>query len=510
MTSVEHLASTDPADALVAGLVGAVPGPAALLCAQSLRLLTLNEEFRSRILPADGAVDLPALLRLLPAVDGGDRRSLDDILQLTPRGEIGPIARRLPDGHPIQIYSRRVTEEHHLLRVEIIPVAGDEYRPIEGLEVAPVTAVALVEALYTAPVPLLILDPLDRIAAWNQGFLQINESTPMEIGISFTELLHRYHAREQDWDLATPIDAEIPWVQERLRRHTDYSGPFEEYMGNGRWFLTSEHRSADGSTLIMHVDITRQKQAAEEVALAREQAEAANRAKSDFLALMSHDLRTPLNSILGFSEVIRDDALNDGLSKIYREYANDIHVSGQHLLELVNTILDLAKIEAGRFELDEEVSAPAPDVEAALRLLRDRFAVKRIDLQYENALGETRLLYDRRCLRQILMNLLSNAEKFTDPGGKVSVRLDRADGDIRIAVVDTGQGIAEDDLGRVLEPFGQVQGQRQGAAAGTGLGLPLVKSLTERHGGTFSLASKPGVGTTATVRLPAWRVRAPT
>lgn len=506
MTSAEQLASGLQEGELVQGLVGAVPGPAALVCAHTLRFVTVNDEFRSRILPETPVPTLPDLLNLLPPVNAGDAGGAAASLALTKAGDLVPVPRRLPDGHPVQIYSRRVTPDYHLVRVEIMPVAGDTYRPIEGLAVAPVTAVALVEALYSAPVALLILDPNDRIAAWNQGFLQINENAPLEIGITFTELLHRYHALEQDWDLAAPVDAEIPWVQERLDRHWHYAGPFEEFMGNGRWFLTSEHRAADGSTLIMHVDITRQKQSAEEVALAREQAEAANRAKSDFLALMSHDLRTPLNSILGFSEVIRDDALKEGLSPLYQEYAGNIHDSGQHLLELVNTILDLAKIEAGRFELNEETSVLAQDVEAALRLLRDRFETKRLTLDFDNRIGTARMLYDRRCLRQILMNLLSNAEKFTPPGGRVVVMLDVAEGDTVLSVDDTGQGIPPNELDRVLEPFSQ--GRRQGAAAGTGLGLPLVKSLAERHGGSFELNSAPGRGTRAAVRFPGWRRQA--
>jgi signal transduction histidine kinase len=238
---------------------------------------------------------------------------------------------------------------------------------------------------------------------------------------------------------------------------------------------------------------------------AKTQSELANRAKSEFLATMSHELRTPLNAIIGFAEVIKDRLFGPAMDR-YAEYAKDIFSSGQHLLSIINDILDMSKIEAGQMDLSEEEVAVTEVVESVVKLLSQKVDNAQISLTTETS----DLLFirgDRRKLKQILMNLLSNATKFTPAGGKVSiVSFLNPNGDLRIEVRDTGIGMAPDQIPKALAPFGQVDSTLARKHEGTGLGLPLVKALVEIHGGHFSIVSKPGHGTNAIVVLPKARV----
>jgi len=234
-------------------------------------------------------------------------------------------------------------------------------------------------------------------------------------------------------------------------------------------------------------------------------AEAASRAKSEFLALMSHELRTPLNAIIGFSEIIAQE-LRGAVPTPYRGYARDIHQSGQHLMMVIGDILDIAKAESNRLELHDEEEFLEDVIQPCLRQVASRASSGRVRLAARLPVG-VRLRCDVTKLRQVVLNLLTNAVKFTRPGGSVEVTgfLTR-EGDLTLCVTDTGIGIRPEDIPRVFSPFEQVESTFQRKHEGTGLGLPLAKALTELHGGTLRLSSVLGQGTQVSVVLPAERV----
>ncbi|RXF75390.1 sensor histidine kinase [Hansschlegelia zhihuaiae] len=243
---------------------------------------------------------------------------------------------------------------------------------------------------------------------------------------------------------------------------------------------------------------------------ARRRAEEANLAKSRFLATMSHELRTPLNAILGFSEVMKSEIFGAHVTPTYREYAGDIHQSGQHLLNLINEILDLSRIEAGRYELNEESLRLPPIVEDCHHLLKLRAKKRGIAIRETVEPNLPPVWADERAMRQIVLNLLSNAIKFTPQGGEIRLKLGwTASGGQYVSVADNGPGIPEEEIPLVLASFGQGSLAIKTAEQGAGLGLPIVKGLIDLHGGTFSLKSKLREGTEVIVTLPASRVMSP-
>ncbi|MCZ6772369.1 MAG: ATP-binding protein [Proteobacteria bacterium] len=240
---------------------------------------------------------------------------------------------------------------------------------------------------------------------------------------------------------------------------------------------------------------------------AKHQAEAANRSKSEFLANMSHELRTPLNAVIGFSDMMRNELLGPVGNPQYLSYATDIHNSGEHLLGLINDILDISKIGAGEMELYEEPVDIARIVRSSLTLVKTRAQEGGVTLQNHATGPLPALNADARKIKQIVINLLSNAVKFTPTDGTVTIAAAiEDDGCFSILVKDTGIGIAPEDIEKVLNPFIQADSTLARKYEGTGLGLPLVRSLVELHGGRFDLRSMEGVGTSAIVRLPAERV----
>jgi PAS domain S-box-containing protein len=243
---------------------------------------------------------------------------------------------------------------------------------------------------------------------------------------------------------------------------------------------------------------------------ARDRAETADHAKSEFLAMMSHELRTPLNAIIGFSEIMKMEALGPIGSAKYREFADDIHLSGRHLLDVINDILDLSKIESGKAGLCEENIVIPKLIRSALTLIGDNGKDSDVELDLECPDELPELRGDRRKLSQILVNLLSNGFKFTPAGGRITLRVwcSANDGHV-FQIADTGIGIAPEDIPKALAPFQQIDSRISRKHEGTGLGLPLTKALVELHGGSLDLQSEVGVGTTVTVRFPAHRVLAP-
>lgn len=255
--------------------------------------------------------------------------------------------------------------------------------------------------------------------------------------------------------------------------------------------------------LVALQDVTARRQEAEALREARDQATESSRSKSQFLANMSHELRAPLNAIIGFSEALERELFGPVGNPRYLEYATDIHDSGVHLLNLINDILDLSKIEAGHFELHEDETDLTEVVASACRIVRHRAQQAAIEIQANLLSPGIRLIADERALKQILINLVSNAVKFSNDRGTVCIEATASGEGLRIAVIDSGIGIAEHDIPKALAPFTQVDGTLSRTHEGTGLGLPLAKHMTELHGGTLSIVSRPGHGTTVFVDLPA-------
>ena len=302
----------------------------------------------------------------------------------------------------------------------------------------------------------------------------LNEEGQVE---NFESEIYRHKSRERIW------------VSENARLVRDGSGRPLFYEGTVR-------------------DITELKQAGEELDIARREAEAANSAKSQLLANVSHELRTPLNAILGFSEILAGEMLGP-LDERYRDYAKDIHDSGLHLLSIIDDLLDLSKIEAGRLNLNEDIVNVVELFDTVSRFVRERASSAGLTMSIDLPPDLPAVKADRRALRQVLLNLLSNSVKFTPAGGHIALEAIREPGGgIGFRVRDTGIGIAAGDIPRAMEPFGLIDSSLSRKYSGTGLGLPITRALVEMHRGRFELTSEPGIGTTATVYLPADRVAA--
>ncbi|MBL8700440.1 MAG: PAS-domain containing protein [Alphaproteobacteria bacterium] len=300
------------------------------------------------------------------------------------------------------------------------------------------------------------------------------------------------------------------WVRLCIDRHANPPpAPWIRRLAGERFAMVSERRLPDGGTVGVISDVTTIKQREQQIELARHDAELANRAKTRFLAAMSHELRTPLNAILGFSEVIRDLRFGRTAIERYASYAGDIHRSGTHLLDLISDILDTSKIEAGRYTLHEDQLDPLSVINEAVNMLRERArnAGVRLRVHVEEELP---LLYaDERAIRQVLINLLTNAIKFTPKNGRAEIyaAIDEDDW-LRIAVGDTGTGIPDAVRPRLFEPFAQAGSAMVRNQEGTGLGLAICRGLVDLHGGTIGIESEAGIGTIVTVRLPPARLRA--
>lgn len=245
----------------------------------------------------------------------------------------------------------------------------------------------------------------------------------------------------------------------------------------------------------------------EQLAAASLEAEVSNRSKSAFLANMSHELRTPLNAIIGFSDVMAGQKFGPLGSERYVQYVNDIRESGRHLLGLITDVLDISKVESGTIILSEDAVRLTEIVRTCARLLRDRMEAAGVQLELDISEHLPVIWADPRRLKQVFLNLMGNASKFTDRGGRVSVRANTVPDGIAVVIADTGIGMGPDDLKTALTPFGQVESSLSRRHSGTGLGLPLAKSLIELHGGRMTIESEPGKGTRVILLLPQSRIR---
>jgi two-component system cell cycle sensor histidine kinase PleC len=331
----------------------------------------------------------------------------------------------------------------------------------------------------------------------------------------------------------------MPEVRTRLHEIANQAPgarTFEAQLDDGSWLHISERRTKDGGYVSVGTDITRIKEheqklvdndlrlratvidlkrsqselerqaieladLAEKYSREKNRAEEANQTKSKFLANMSHELRTPLNAIIGFSEIMESGMFGSLGSEKYQEYCHDILTSGHYLLEVINDILDMSKIEAGRMKLDKEELDLSKTLAESLRVVSGRADDKKLDLDAEID-GPISIVADRRATKQIIVNLLSNAVKFTPDGGKIIVRSRQVEDSIVLLIADTGIGIAPHSLRRLGRPFEQVESQLTKTYHGSGLGLAIARSLTNLHGGSMRLRSKLGSGTVVRVSLP--------
>ena len=324
------------------------------------------------------------------------------------------------------------------------------------------------------------------------------------VGQSLLELAHPDDRRPIDAAFAAAAEGHASTVELRLR-----SRQGQYVWSEFRCRPAGRTGPQQGDIVAVTRDITERKAHERDLIQARDLAEDASRAKSRFLANMSHELRTPLNAILGFSEVMTHQLFGPVGSPRYLEYAGLIHESGGHLLELINSILDMSKIEAGRFKLTPERFDLAETVRHTLRLVR--FQADRNGVNLEEAIApEAREIFaDKRAVTQILINLISNGVKFTPRGGHVCVSAALDGSTLQLAVSDTGVGISEADLKRLGQPFEQVENEYTRAKEGTGLGLALVRALSKLHGGSMEIDSILGEGTTVLIALPHVAVEPP-
>lgn len=242
---------------------------------------------------------------------------------------------------------------------------------------------------------------------------------------------------------------------------------------------------------------------------ARRRAEEANMAKSRFIASISHEVRNPLNAILGYAEIMKNGLYGEIQSERYKSYVGHIHESGTHMLLILNSILDISKIEAGKFTLKEEVFAIHAVIDEAVAIFSGRAELKGVNIYYNNNFCDQKIYADRTIILQILLNILSNSVKFTKAGGSVSVRSGFDEyGDVELVISDTGVGIAESDIPLVLSAYGQGSLAIKDPDVGTGLGLSIVQAFVALHGGSFRLASQLNVGTVVTIVLPGSRISA--
>ncbi|MGC2413900.1 MAG: ATP-binding protein [Stellaceae bacterium] len=361
----------------------------------------------------------------------------------------------------------------------------------------------LVEALESLREAIVLVDAEDRIVIANSQVASFFPMLARRLGgnVTFSETFGRVEAL-----LSAPATAE---PSADVLGFDEGTSEREYRLADGRWIRISRSRTQEGGFFLVISDFSEVKEREERLHEARHNAEAASAAKSTFLANMSHELRTPLNAIIGFSEILSSRTVGRISGEVQAQYAHDIWQSGNHLLAIINSLLDLSKSEAGKLELVCDDVDLGEVIASSLQMMRGECARAELSLAVQLTDAPLRLRADGSKLKQVFLNLLSNAVKFTEPGGEVTVSAEATpDNSVSIRVVDTGIGMSSEEIPIAFAAFGQVDNQFARRYGGTGLGLPLSKALVELHGGTIAIKSMPGKGTTVIVTLPRDATRA--
>jgi signal transduction histidine kinase len=346
-----------------------------------------------------------------------------------------------------------------------------------------------------------VFDRQGRLVARNSRFLELLD-LPADVkpGTSLRHIL-TYQAKRGDFG---SIDPKQTVIQRSGDFYRDLPKVIERQSDSGRILQIRRCEMPDGNIISIYSDVTETRKSEESAVRARQQAELASRAKGDFLANMSHELRTPLNAIIGFSEMICEEVLGPLRDEQYLEYIHDIHATGLHLLSIINDVLDMSKIEAGKLELASEPVVMQQIVVTAVRMLSEQAKSARIEVITRLPVDNLVVLGDERALRQITLNLLSNAIKFSHAGSRIEIRAMRdPEDDLLLEFDDNGIGMTVAELERAMQPFGQCNPVSTRKEQGTGLGLPITKGLVEAHGGTLAVESAVGIGTLVRICLPA-------
>ncbi|NMM45286.1 PAS domain S-box protein [Rhodospirillaceae bacterium KN72] len=353
-----------------------------------------------------------------------------------------------------------------------------------------------------------VMDKNLNLIAANQQFFDLLGFPRDQFGLGSNMAdFFRYNAEKGEYGIGD--------VEEMVQKRIELSKRFEPHRfervrPDGTVISVQGNPLPEGGFVTIYSDVTRQKTGERALQKAKEDAERASASKSQFLAHMSHELRTPLNSIIGFSEIMTEEILGKMNQPKYLEYAKDIRRSGLHLLNLINDVLDLTKIDAGRQTVEESEIDLAQILQSCLRMIQGTKNTAFLNFEFHVPKSLPHIRADERLIKQIVLNLLSNSAKYNVPGGKIIVSAG-IDGEnrVRFTVADTGVGIAPEDIPKVQEPFGQARSDSMRAHEGTGLGLSLSKKLTELHDGTLTIESTLGKGTAVTVTLPAARTIRP-
>jgi signal transduction histidine kinase len=348
-----------------------------------------------------------------------------------------------------------------------------------------------------------IFDADDRLVLWNRQYEDLFPAVApsLAVGLRFENVCRLFLEKGL---IPEAEGREEAWLAERLATHAEPQWSTERLSYSGRWVLIRERRTSRGGSVMHFIDITDIKSREAELAEARDRAEAANRAKTEFLANMSHELRTPLTAIMGFSDIIANGSPKPVDLAAHREYGRHIYDAGAHLLQVVSDILDLSQIEADGLDLKIEPVDATALVRNVAKMVAGEAAKMSVELVVHVAEDAPRVLADVVRLRQALLKRVSNAITFTPAGGTVALTtsFDRGLGRVVVTTADSGIGIAEEDIGKVFHPFGQVESAISRHFQGVGLGLPLARRFIEAMAGNFSLKSEVGHGTTITLDLP--------